>query len=158
MNEKRFKDFTEFLKKINLSDRISDTGILILDLKEVSEMTLREFSMYRNEFYEMNMFKGLKDFRYAIDGTIYKPDEKPILFFVAPNQLQSYEFLNDDTTASGYLIYIRKSFFKQIERISGIHYFKREYESSYQVPEEDYQRLLYWADLMYNESKLVLRI
>lgn len=153
MVETKFNNFTEFINRINLTDRISDSGIFILHLSEVSESILWEFSMYRNEFYEINIFNGLSNFRYAIDGTFYTLNGQPTLFFIAPNQLQSYEILKEEELNSGYLIFIKKSSFKQIEKSSGIHYFKREYESCYQVSEQDYQKIIFWIDLMYRESK-----
>lgn len=153
MIEKRFEDFNEFLKRINLTDRISDSGIFILDVNDISEKILKEFFMYRNEFYEMNLFNGLKNFRYAIDGTLYETNGEPALFFAAPNQLQSFEMLGEPESATGYLIYIQKSSFRQIEKNCGIYYFKREYKSYYQISEQDYQRIIFWANLMYNEGK-----
>ncbi len=155
MNETRFDNLQEFLKRINLSHSMADSGILILNLDEVSDTVLREFSMYRNEFYEVNLFNQVKNFRYAIDGTIYDIDGEPTFFFVAPNQLQSYEIYGERDSASGYLIYIQKSCFRQVEKTSRAHFFKREYQSCYRVSEEEYQKILYWADLMHRESKSV---
>lgn len=153
MSEKKFKGFNEFLKRIDLTDRISDSELLILNINDVSDVVLKGFSMYRNEFYELNLFKGVKNFKYAIDGALYNTNGGPTLFFVCPNQLQSYEMLGEYNSASGYLIYIQKNFFKQIEKRTSIHFFKREYKPYYQISEQDYQKIIFWADLIYTESK-----
>lgn len=153
MNEKRFIEFNEFIKSIFKTDRISDSEIFVLNTNEISETASKGFSRYRNEFYEINLFNGLKNFRYTIDGGLYDTNGSPTLFFVCPNQLQSYEFLGEDESATGYLIFIQKSAFKQIEKSTGIHFFKREYKPYYQVSEQDYQKIIFWANLMYDESK-----
>lgn len=153
MNEKRFIEFNEFLKAIAKIDRVSDSEIFVLNAKELSEPAFKGLSRYRNEFYEMNLFRGLKDFRYAIDGGIYETTGEPCIFFVCPNQLQSYELLGEYESANGYLIFIQKSSFKQIEKSTGAHFFKREYKPYYQISEEDYKQVIFWVKLMHEESK-----
>lgn len=156
MIEKRFNNFQEFLKTINLTDYVSESEIFILNVKEVSRSALREFFMYRNEFYEINLFKGVYDFRYAIDGTFYEPNGEPTLFFAAPDQLQSYEVMREYESyesVTGFLIYIHKNSFRQVEKSTKIHFFKREYKPYYTVLEQDYHKIMYWADLMHRESR-----
>ena len=155
MSELRFSEFSKFLERINLTDRISNSDIFILKPKEIPKSVLREFSMYRNEFYEINIFNGLKSFRYAIDGDVHSTNGEPSLFFACPEQLQSYEAIEEPAeSATGYLIYIQKSFFKRIESATKVHFFKREYKSYYQISKQDYQKIIFWADLMHDESKL----
>lgn len=153
MDEKRFNEFTEFLKRIAITSRISDSEIFVLNSSEISGPALKGFSGYRNEFYEINLFTNLKGFRYAIDGGLYETNGEPTIFFICPNQLQSYELLGEYKSASGFLIYIQKSSFKHIEKSTGIHFFKREYKPYYTVSEQDYQQIAFWANLMYKESK-----
>ena len=154
MSEQKFNKFTEFLQRIYLTDRIPDSSIFVLNLNEVSKAVLMGFSMYKNEFYEMNLFNGVNNYRYAIDGAIYEANGKPTLLFACPNQLQSYEVLEVPKSATGYLIYIQKSCFKQIEKRTGVHFFKRECKPHYQTSEQDYQNIIFWADLMHRESIL----
>ena len=153
MTESRFNNFNEFLQRINLTERVSDSGIFVIDINEIAEEALEEFSMYRNEFYEMNLINGMKNFRFAIDGAFYEPNGKPSFYFIAPNQLQSFEVLGDDELATGYIVYIEKDLLRKIEKTYAINFFKREYQSFYQVSEEDYQKTISWADLLNKESQ-----
>ena len=39
-----------------------------------------------------------------------------------------------------------------MKKRTGIHFFKREYKPYYQTSDQDYQNIIFWADLMYRES------
>ncbi|WP_376883500.1 helix-turn-helix domain-containing protein [Belliella marina] len=135
------------------SDATSD--IFVLNVKDISPNVLVEYQTYRNDFYEIDLVTKQYFFEFTIDGVTYRPNGKPFICFVSPNQLQTYKELGIDYEAEGFLIYIKKtvlenSLFQSIK----LPFFKREFESYYEISEFNYSQLFFWANQLFLESAL----
>jgi len=148
MQEQTFQNPQEFSNAIQLREKFLTSEILITDIREISEEVFEAFSLYRNEFYEVNIVNQQTGFEFVIDGKKYIPKGEPYINLVAPNQLQSYKVLQDDESI-GYLIYFSKNVFHQLKKQQvPLSHFKIQNESYYQISQEEFEMLQFWCDKM----------
>ena len=150
-SETTFQDFNALLVRLNLAKPDSESGILILNLKDISERSAEEFSLYRNDFYEVNIVNKQRKFRFTVDGTKYQPTGKPYICFISPNRLQSYRVVGDFTEAEGFYLFFSKAFLGSIKRYNSVNFFERRWEPFYTLSEADYLSLFSWLSLVSQE-------
>lgn len=155
MQEVNFKEYHSFLETIKFSETKSDLDIMILGVNDISiDTALSQLDLFRNEFYEITLVTNQSQFKFAIDGKLYHPKGEPYVCFVAPNQLQSYKSLGHDQEIEGYIIYFSKVIYHTLIKLGAVNsFFKREFESYYQLTTQEYQDLVTWLHLAYQEFK-----
>lgn len=154
MKETNFKEYQTFLETIQFTQATSSLDILILGKEDVAENPKDQLDLYRNEFYEITLLTQQRGLQFAIDGQLYQPKGEPYICFVAPNQLQSYKVIGDDKEVDGYIVYFSKEIYQSLVKMGVMNdFFKREFESYYQLTLEEYQMLEFWHRLAYKEFK-----
>jgi len=154
MKETNFKEYQAFLETVQLTQATSDLDIIILGKGDISNNAKDQLDLFRNEFYEISFLTQQKGLQFAIDGQLYQPKGEPYICFVAPNQLQSYKIIGEDADAEGYMIFFSKAIYQSLVKMGVVsHFFKREFESYYQLTSEEYQILEFWHQLAYQEFK-----
>ena len=152
MKETNFKAYRNFLDAVQFIRTSSELDIIILGKEDVSGTIREQLDLYRNEFYEITLVTGQSEAQFAIDGQRYHPKGEPYICFVAPNQLQSYKMLGDVVGTDGYMIFFSKVIHELLVKMGAMsHFFKREFESYYQLSAEEYQILAFWLRLAHQE-------
>lgn len=152
MGKQNFDKISDFLQSLNLTNEDAASDIFVVDIRTIPGDALTAYHTYRNNFYEIDLIDKQRFFEFTIDGVTYKPEGKPYVCFVSPNQLQAYQTLGKDIKAEGFLIYIPKSeienkFFENIH----LPFLKREFESYYELSQEQYKELHSWAKQIQTE-------
>ncbi|OJJ18464.1 hypothetical protein BKI52_22885 [marine bacterium AO1-C] len=154
MKETNFKEYQTFLETTQLTQTTSSLDIIILGKGDISANPKEQLDLFRNEFYEISFLTQQYGLQFAIDGQLYQPKGEPYICFVAPNQLQSYKIVGEDKDADGYIIFFSKMIYQSLVKMGAInHFFKREFESYYQLTNEEYKELEFWHQLAYKEFK-----
>ncbi len=144
----------EFIEALKLTSLNAESGIFILNINDISEEAAESMAMYRNEFYEINLFKDQHDFKFIIDDKTFHPQGEAYIAFVAPSQLQSYEVLGDDLGSSGYLIYINKDTFRGLNLGGDFPFFQRNNENFFPLTKPQHQELFQIVRKMEDEFSL----
>ncbi len=154
MKEVKFEEFQAFLDITKAADDTSDSDIFIIAVEDISEDVAAQLDLFRNEFYEVNFITQLYNFQFAIDGQRYRPQGEPYACFIAPNQLQSYKRLDEDKEVTGHIIFFSKIIHQILAKMGVVsHFFKREFESYYQLTTQEYQEINTWVQLAHQEFK-----
>ena len=145
LKEKTFAVQKTFFEAAGLA-QANQEEISTIEFHNVPDTGNPELKLFRNEFYELTIGKGLDSLIFAIDGKEYPATGAPFICFIAPNQLQSYTFTSQPTGAHGYAIYASKKTVKSIEnKLGTIPFFRRSNKSYYHISLEQYDALCYWA-------------
>ena len=94
MQEVNFSRYHEFVEALDLQISNPNLGVFVLDLSKMPPHIAPQLNFYRNDFYEITIATNQTNFEFAVDGTLYSPQNTPFICFLAPSQLQSYRVLN----------------------------------------------------------------
>ena len=148
----RNKNMQDFIQVLNLTQRQATEGIFVLHLNEISEEVATAMSLYRNEFYEINIIQNQYNFKFRVDEQTFHPQGQSYVFFVAPNQVQSYEVLGPDPKANGFIIYINKEVLSGLQLQKSLPYFKRNATKYFEPPAPQFKALFNLVQSMHAES------
>ncbi|MEM9675018.1 MAG: helix-turn-helix domain-containing protein [Bacteroidota bacterium] len=151
-----FLTYHDFVRGLKLSNIPSDSGIFVLDIRDISEEALEAYQHYRNEFYEINLSQNQREFVFTVDGVTYHPDGTPYVCFISPSQLQSFQVLGEDAQATGYCVYVKKEALHSLRiDTNALPFFKRSFESYYLLNRGQAQELMALLELMKLELQQV---
>lgn len=151
--EKYFLDSKSFLEDVGIEFNKDSLSVSILPLHDLPTSTVPEFRLYRNDFYEITIAKNHQHAEVAVDGSIYRPNEDPVMLFIAPSQLQSFSVSEPTEQAYGFAIYISKQAMRALEQqLGNLSFFRRESQSYYSLTTEVFDTLTKWCELMVTAS------